>query len=180
LTVEQLYEQEVWRVYAFFAYRTGSRADAEDLTQATFERAIRAFRRYDPQRASPSTWLLAIAGNLLIDHHRRKTVRRSDPVDPQVLSELAPAHDPFADLGMRPDLATALATLTDRERTFVALRYGADLTGPEIAELTGQSLANVQQILSRTLRKLRAQLGPDAAPREAEPLSAPAPSPGRR
>jgi DNA-directed RNA polymerase specialized sigma subunit len=40
----------------------------------------------------------------------------------------------------------------------VALRFGGDLTGPEIAELTGLSLANVQQILSRSLHKLRGVL----------------------
>ena len=45
-----------------------------------------------------------------------------------------------------------------RERELIALRYGADLTGPEIAELTGLSLANVQQILSRSLRRMRNQL----------------------
>jgi DNA-directed RNA polymerase specialized sigma24 family protein len=48
--------------------------------------------------------------------------------------------------------------LSDRDRELVALRYGGDLTGPEIASLTGLSLANVQQILSRSLRRLRALL----------------------
>jgi DNA-directed RNA polymerase specialized sigma24 family protein len=40
----------------------------------------------------------------------------------------------------------------------LALRFGGDLTGPEIAELTGLTLSNVQQILSRSLRRLRAEL----------------------
>ena len=39
----------------------------------------------------------------------------------------------------------------------IALRFGGDLTGPEIAELIGLTLANVQQILSRSLRRLRSQ-----------------------
>lgn len=42
----------------------------------------------------------------------------------------------------------------------LALRFGADLTGPEIAEVVGLSLANVQQITSRTLRRLRTILEP--------------------
>ena len=61
-------------------------------------------------------------------------------------------------LGLDPELAAALATLSDREREVVALRYGADLTGPQIAELKELSLANVQQILSRSLRQMRAAL----------------------
>ena len=37
--IAELYEEHVWSVYGFFGYRVGSRADAEDLTQLTFERA---------------------------------------------------------------------------------------------------------------------------------------------
>jgi RNA polymerase sigma-70 factor (ECF subfamily) len=59
---------------------------------------------------------------------------------------------------VEPELAAALATLAQRDREIVALRYGADLTGPEIVELTGLTLANVQQIISRALRRLRAGL----------------------
>jgi len=55
--------------------------------------------------------------------------------------------------------------LGDRDRELIALRFGGDLTGPEIAELTGLSLANVQQILSRSLRRMRAEMDPG---REAE------------
>jgi hypothetical protein len=39
---------------------------------------------------------------------------------------------------------------SDFARVYIALRYGADLKGPEIAELTGLTLANVQQIVSRS------------------------------
>jgi DNA-directed RNA polymerase specialized sigma subunit len=37
----------------------------------------------------------------------------------------------------------------------LALRFGGDLGGPQIAELLGLTLANVQQITSRSLRRLR-------------------------
>ena len=39
------------------------------------------------------------------------------------------------------------------------------MTGPEIAELTGLTLANVQQILSRSLRKMRERSSPEPARR---------------
>jgi hypothetical protein len=45
--------------------------------------------------------------------------------------------------------------LGDRDRDVTALRIDGDPTGPEIAALLGLTLANVQQILSRSLRKLR-------------------------
>ena len=47
-----------------------TRADAEDLTQQTFERALKAWSRYDPRKASVGTWLIVIARNLLVDHFR--------------------------------------------------------------------------------------------------------------
>ena len=76
------------------------------------------------------------------------------------------------DLGLAPDLERALATLSAREREIIALRFGGELTGPEIAETTGLSLANVQQILSRSLRRMRAVLDekqPDSAGGETSP-----------
>jgi RNA polymerase sigma factor (sigma-70 family) len=163
-----VYDEHVWRVYGFFAYRIRSRADAEDLTQQTFERALRSWSRYDSSRASVATWLLVIARNLLVDHHRADRSPRQQPLD-----ELGAGHDalvgsgPEPDLGLEPDLERALASLGAREREIIALRFGGELSGPEIAEATGLTLANVQQILSRSLRRMRAVME-EAQPRGAE------------
>jgi RNA polymerase sigma-70 factor (ECF subfamily) len=156
----RVYEEHVWRVYAFLAYRLRDRQTAEDLTQATFERALRAWSRYDPRRASETTWLLAIARNLLIDHHRRDRSSRLEPIDERVAPTVPGPDERFA---ASPELVAALAELSDRDREVIALRFGADLTGPEIADLVGLTLANVQQILSRSLRKLRGLLEAEGA-----------------
>ncbi len=159
------YDDHVWQVYGFFAYRLRDRSDAQDLTQLTFERALRAWSRYDPGQASVGTWLLAIARNLLIDHFRADRGARHQPLD-----ELDRDHRVLRteaqppDLGLAPDLERALATLGDRAREIIALRFGGDLTGPEIAALTNLTLANVQQILSRSLRRMHAELQPATSP----------------
>lgn len=160
-----LYEEHVWSVYGFFGYHRLARHDAEDLTQATFERAIRAWPRYDAARASFKTWLLAIAQNLLVDHHRRERSRRHSSTDAEGFDEalLGSAPGPDERFELSPALATALTTLSEREREVIALRFGGELSGPEIAELLGLSLANVQQIASRALRKLRSQVEGEAA-----------------
>ena len=151
-----VYDEHVWQVYGFFAYRMRNRADAEDLTQQTFERALRAWSRYDPTKAGVATWLLAIARNLLIDHARADRSGRRQPLD-----DLDGGHDALVasadepDLGLEPDLEQALASLGAREREIIALRFGGELSGPEIAELMDLTLANVQQILSRSLRRMR-------------------------
>jgi RNA polymerase sigma-70 factor (ECF subfamily) len=150
-----IYDEHLWRVYGYFAYRLRSRADAEDLTQQTFERALRAWDRYDANRASVSSWLLVIARNLLIDHFRAGSVA-AVPTAHDGLGE-APTHDLYG-LGLEPELERALRELSPRERELIALRFGGDLTGPEIASLTELTLANVQQILSRALRRMRASI----------------------
>lgn len=154
-----VYDAHVRQVYAFFAYRLAARSDAEDLTQLTFERALRAWDRYDESRASVATWLLTIARNLVIDHYRA-----CRPVAPRSLDDVEGDHEEqlavwdTPNLGLDPQVELALAQLSDRERELISLRFGADLSGPEIAHLSGLSLANVQQILSRALRRMRASL----------------------
>lgn len=151
----RVYEDHVWRVYGFIAYRLADSHAAEDLTQVTFERALRAWSRFDRRRASERTWLLAIAHNVLVDHHRRKRAAVVETIDERGLPAVA---GPEERLGGAPELLEALATLPERDREVLALRYGGDLSGPEIAQLLGLSLANVHQIVSRSLRALRAML----------------------
>ncbi len=153
---EDAYEDEVWHVYGFFGYRVRSREEAEDLTQQTFERALRAWSRFDPSKGSERTWLLAIARNLLVDHYRRGRSAHEQPLaeDHSELGFTEAAHR----MGLSVELETALQRLGQRERELIALRFGGDLTGPEIADTMGLSLANVQQILSRALRRLHSEL----------------------
>lgn len=161
-----IYEEHIWRIYGFLAYRLRDRSDAEDLTQLTFERAYKAWGRFDPEKASAGTWLLAIARNALIDYGRRNRNGHVSSISAGEVdeAELPTSAGPEADLGLDPELAQALEGLNDRERTVIALRFGGDMRGPEIAELLDLTLANVQQILSRALRKLRDALDRSPAP----------------
>jgi RNA polymerase sigma-70 factor (ECF subfamily) len=152
----RVFEEHVGPVYAFFAYSVGP-STAEDLTSATFERVVRSWHRFDPARASERTWILAIARNLLTDHYRRPGHRESVSVDehPGLLDDLA-LTDAAMDAPLRvEELKRWLSPLSPRERQVLALRYGADLQGVEIARLLDLTPANVHQILSRSLRRLR-------------------------
>lgn len=151
---ERLYQEHAQPLLAFLVYRTGDRALAEDLLADTFERVLRARRRFDRRRASEKTWLYAIALNRLRDHGRRKgaegrALGRAGAVaggDPP--SGLERIED-------RDALGRALATLSAEERDAISLRYGAELTVPEIAKLTGERLSTVEGRVYRALRKLR-------------------------
>lgn len=152
----RVYNEHVFIVYGYLAYRLQDRETAQDLTQATFERALRSWSRFDPRLGSERTWLMAIARNLLIDHHRSRRRQSLALLDEPGEATVLGADEQF--LGS-PELEQALSQLSDRERDVVALRYGGDFSGKETAALLGLTLANVQQIDSRALRKLRQLLG---------------------
>jgi RNA polymerase sigma-70 factor, ECF subfamily len=154
---ERLYEEHAQPLYAFLAYRTGDRALAEDLLADTFERALRARRRFDRRRGSEKTWLYAIALNCLRDRVRREGSERRAL---QLLAVGVPAGGDggIERLGERDLIDRALQLLSDEEREAVALRFGAELTLPEMARLTGERLTTVEGRVYRALRKLREAL----------------------
>jgi RNA polymerase sigma factor (sigma-70 family) len=152
---ERLYAAEAQGLYGFLAYRTGDRSLAEDLLADTFERALRSRRRFDRRRGSAKTWLYAIALNLLRDQARRAAA------EGRALERVGPGSgDP--DMGdaveHRDVVQRALATLSPEEREAIALRFGAELTVPEIAEALREPLTTVEGRVYRALRKLRGEL----------------------
>jgi RNA polymerase sigma-70 factor, ECF subfamily len=154
---ERLYEEHARPLLAFLSYRTGDPTAAEDVLADTFERVLRGRRRFDPRRGSEKTWVYAIALNLLRDRARRGAVR--ERVGASLAAERTTASGGGLELvETRDELRRALDTLSAEERETVALRYGADLTVPEIARVIRERPTTVEGRLYRALRKLRAAL----------------------
>jgi RNA polymerase sigma factor (sigma-70 family) len=154
--LHDVYRRNVSTVYAFFSYSVCADT-AEDLTAATFERVVRSWLRFDPSRSSVRSWILTIARNVLTDHYRRQSHRGGPSLDQYpALAEALAAPDDHAHgwLGIEA-MNGWLSDLRPREREVLALRYGADLSTDEIARVLGISRANVHQISSRALRRLR-------------------------
>lgn len=150
---EQLYAEHAQALFGFLAYRTGDSALAEDLLADTFERALRGRRRFDPRRGSEKTWLYALALNLLRDHARRAGAEARALERVPVPADHAQSE--LERVGERDEIARLLTTLSEEERETVALRFGADLTVPEIARLLRERRTTVESRLYRALRKLR-------------------------
>lgn len=178
---ERLYAEYAQPVFAFLSYRTGDRMLAEDLLADTFERVFRARRRFDARKASEKTWVYTIALNCLRDHARRQASEgralerlgreegagsgrgHSEGRDPYSVGD---GHGAVLD---RDLVGRSLRVLSAEEREAIALRFGAELTVPEIAKLTGERLTTVEGRVYRALRKLRAAMErtADAEPDEA-------------
>jgi RNA polymerase sigma-70 factor (ECF subfamily) len=152
---EQVYAEELPRVFNFFRYRLDDAADAEELTARTFEKAWRARHRYRRDVAGFATWLLSIARNVAIDHWRAR--QRCEPID---AAAAVPSRDPSPEQQaiQQSDaqrLAALLTTLPPRQRELIAMKYGADMTNRAIASVTGLSESNVGTILHRAVEELR-------------------------
>jgi len=152
---EGVYRQEMPRVFNYFRYRGLDRATAEDLTSATFQKAWRARDRYRRDQAAVSTWLLAIARNVAIDHFRRS--RPEVPLVEDAARDEETPETAALRAGQSRRLAGLLFALPERERELLALKYGADATNRAIATLTGLSESNVGTILHRTVVSLRSR-----------------------
>src|SRR3954452_23635638 len=73
---DEVVAEQLDSVYRYLVYLTGDRSAAEDLAAETFEKAFRSWRRYDPRRAAPRTWLCSIARGVAVDWFRAETRRR--------------------------------------------------------------------------------------------------------
>ena len=82
---------------------------AQDLTAGAFEKALRAWDSYRPERSRPQTWLCSIARNVVLDHWRSER-RRRDGFEALAAESLA-----FALLGAA--LAFPIARMRRRRRS---------------------------------------------------------------
>ncbi len=152
---DALYADQLPRVYNYFRYRVGHGAVAEDLTSLTFEKAWTARHRYRRDLAGFSTWVMAIARNVAVDHWRR----RRDQVPLEAAEHLSGGEEPHERLERRDAfarLSRLLAELPEPDRELVSLKYGAGLTNRAIAGQMRMSETNVGTRLHRIVQKLRA------------------------
>lgn len=153
---EALYAEQLPRVYNFFRYRVGHGPEAEDLTSLTFEKAWQARHRYRRDLAGFATWLMAIARNVAIDHYRASRLRPMAPLTEAESIAAGPTPEEIAERRSDAEkLARLLASLPEREREVMAMKYGAGLGNREIARVLGLSESNVGTLAHRTVERLR-------------------------
>lgn len=159
----QAHREHLWGL----CYRvTGSAADAEDLVQQTFERAL---ERPPPDTTRPwRPWLARVATRLAIDALRRRRTRSyvgpwlPTPVETPGAEAHGELASPEADAETRYDLREsvsiaflrALEVLGPAQRAALVLRDVLGYTGPETAELLEISPANARVLLHRARQAL--------------------------
>lgn len=170
MTLTGVWAEDVLRAYGASLYpaalrMTRNAADAEDLVQETFVKALAASERFQPG-TNLNAWLRRIMINTFISGYRRSQAGpqfiTGDVMGSQLIcvqSHDGSAEDQVVGRLLDPDVIAALRELPDKHRIVV---YLADLEGlgyRQISALTGIPLGSVKSSLHRARYRLRAELG---------------------
>ena len=151
-----LYERYVDQIFAYAYNLTRNRELAEDVTAATFARAMEELPRFEWRGVPYSAWLYRVAANLVARDKRRPGWIELSPHlrdDEESPEELVTRRD-------RDDhIRAAVAELPADQRQAVLLRFGGDLRNREIAGIMGRSEGAVKLLTFRAITALRKQLG---------------------
>jgi RNA polymerase sigma-70 factor (ECF subfamily) len=153
----EFYRRHARRVAGYLMRSTGDAEAAADLTAETFAAALVARRRYDPDRASPGSWLLGIATHKLNDWRRRgyaeDRARRRLRMERVDLSA-ADRHE-FERLGDEVTLIDMVDELPTEQSAAVRARFVHGRSYADIADTQHVSEAAIRQRVSRGLAGLR-------------------------
>jgi RNA polymerase sigma-70 factor (ECF subfamily) len=156
-----LYRQFSPRVLRLALGLLGEAADAEEVAQDTFVYAFRNLGRFDPGRASLSTWLCTIAVSRCRNKRRRKWLAsvplhflgESEPAGPR--REVEAALEAY---GVRRQVWQAVRALPPKLGEAVVLRFFGEMTYAEMGAALGLSPKTAESRVRLGLRALRATL----------------------
>jgi RNA polymerase sigma-70 factor (ECF subfamily) len=151
---ERLYRKHVHAVYRYALAVLHNEADAEDVAQATFLSAYRAFQRGErPER--PHNWLIKIAHNVCRQRFRDSSRR---PQEVAFDESLAGTTVDDGDVPTATEIRRALGFLGFNQRAALVMRELEGRSYAEIAQILDVSVGAVETLIFRARRALREQL----------------------
>lgn len=151
-----LYDRYVQHIYRYAYSRVENAREAEDITAQTFIAAYESLSRYR-ERGHFSAWLFRIAQSEIQNHFRRS--RREVGLD--AVRRLAEADDALVAVIQDEELSrlrSLIKKLDDDERELIRLRYVAELSFAEMADLLGRREDAVKKSVYRLLERLKGQM----------------------
>lgn len=135
-------------------------AGAEDAVQEALLRAWRRRRTISFEYGEPHRWFMRIVVNVCRDELRRRRRQPVAPVRPTWPAEPATERvaRPASASAYDDDLDRAIGRLKEDEQIVLGLRFGRDLTIPQIAAQTGLPEGTVKSRLHYALEHVRAAL----------------------
>ncbi|MFD3768443.1 MULTISPECIES: RNA polymerase sigma factor [Paenibacillus] len=157
----QLFETYKETVYLFCRYMVQSRADAEDLCQDVFFKAMIADRT---NVQNTKAWLLRIAANECNTFLRRRQNGWAKELRSFMLGmplRTPTVEETFEHREMVHTLHLLLDKLPKKTKLAFVLHYSAELSLPETAEVLNVPLGTVKSRINRGLKKMRKMLKED-------------------
>ena len=133
--------------------------DAEDCFQETFLAALRGYPKLGDD-GNLRGWLLTIAHNKAIDHHRGRARRAVPAGDAEEVAGSVPSSNSKPEEVVTrgdPDLWRAVSALPPKQRSAVVLRYATDMSYSAIARAMDSSEAAARRNVHEGLQKLRGE-----------------------
>lgn len=157
----EVYQRTSAKLYGICCRILGEGPEAEDALQEAYVNVWRRAERFDASRASPITWLSAIARNTAIDRLRARGSRTTAPIEEAFdLADDRPRADALLeDAGEAKRLHGCLAELQDRDGALVRTAFLEGASYPELAERAGEPLGTIKSRIRRALIRLRDCLG---------------------
>lgn len=153
----RVFDQNYRALLAYALRRTPGRADAEDVVSETFTVAWQRLSKLPGDEREQRMWLFGIARRVLSNQHRSavRSSRLAQRVQALDLIESPAADAAIEDAADIAHALDALDGLSERDRELVTLALWEELSNPEIATVTGTSVANVSVRLHRAKKRLR-------------------------
>jgi len=155
---EEFVQAHLRRIYLLIYRLVGNAADAQDLTQEAF---IKALQRQEQLRDADKAahWLSRIATNTALDHLRRRGRRAESDLEGFATPLAAPDEESPEDRLLRAERAAlleeGLSRLTPRERAALVLRDLEDLPAEEVARRLRCGKATVRSHIANARIKFR-------------------------
>ena len=155
MALTQIYEENFERIFRYVVLKTGSRVEAEDITQQVFLKALRSISSYRHQGHPLTAWLYRIARNEVVDHYRKKGRQATVPLEDTVPDTKAdPAAAAERSLSLE-EVSVAMKKLTQAQAEVIALRFTRDLPIAEVARIMGKNEGAVKALQHSAVRALR-------------------------
>jgi len=129
------------------------RQAAEDAVQQAFLELVKAAPTIKGDGRSLRAWLFRSVRYTCLDEIRRRRRRPETPTES--IPEMADVHAEIQDPGLDPTLESALAELTEQQRSLIALRHVVGLSGSEAAEVMAMSRPAAYAATARAEKRLR-------------------------
>lgn len=152
-----VYARTSAKLYGICCRILGEGRDAEDALQEAYVNVWRRADRFDAARASPITWLAAIARNAAIDRLRARGNRTDAPIEDAFdLADDAPLADALVEqAGEAKRLHGCLGELAARDASLIRTAFLEGASYPELAERANEPLGTIKSRIRRALMKLK-------------------------